>query len=353
MQQYTYLQYSSMFQRGREMPFYGRESQPNKKQLVSCLRTQTKTQTPTAALEPPKKVIFSLSMIADYEAPEDHERPQPPAKPMPAKSCLKKTSLKQPHSHVSGETRGVQFNEVVNKRLYSRKQGWDEPLDHRVRLRDEERDAEWAMAEATVNGINPFRFPAPPPNPSLDTNKQKSERGPSEEGIFAMDDIYDQLCEAEKNGKKHWEVYEKSYTLLRHNPNFDRGYILRDSFAEMDRKVDQQWNEALKNAGDARNDACWNPSDVRRQLLACHKPKAKRSAKVRKVTRVPRLELTFGRNYFGVYVIHTWISYSNLELRDDTAQSTASTDNAGHVDEHVTIAGRSSGSYIHGWRMPP
>ncbi|KAF6830074.1 hypothetical protein CMUS01_07906 [Colletotrichum musicola] len=35
---------------------------------------------------------------------------------------------------------------------------------------------------------------------------------------------------------------------------------------------------------------------------------------------------------------------------DDTAHST---DDAGHVGEHVTITGRSSGSYIHGWRMPP
>ncbi|KAF6797600.1 hypothetical protein CSOJ01_12918 [Colletotrichum sojae] len=291
MKRYAYLQYSSMFQRGREMPFYGRESQPNRKQLISCLRTPTNTQPPTAAPKPPKNVTFSLSMIAEYEAPEGHERPQPPAKPMPAKSCLKKTSLKRPHSHVSGETRGVQFNEVVDKRLYSRKQGWDEPMDHRVRLRDEERDAEWAMAGATVNGINPLRFPAPPPNPSVNTKKRKREDGPSEEGIFVMDDIYEQLCEAEKNGKEHWEEYEKSYTLLRHNQNFYRGYILRDTFAEMDRKVEQQWNEALKNAVDAQNEAYRNPSDVRRQLLACHKPKAKRSPKVKKVSRVPRLEL--------------------------------------------------------------
>ncbi|KAF6784752.1 hypothetical protein CSOJ01_15715 [Colletotrichum sojae] len=38
---------------------------------------------------------------------------------------------------------------------------------------------------------------------------------------------------------------------------------------------------------------------------------------------------------------------------DDTAHSTRSTNDAGHVGEHVTSAGRSSGSYIHGWRMPP
>ncbi|KAF6807278.1 hypothetical protein CMUS01_14161 [Colletotrichum musicola] len=39
-----------------------------------------------------------------------------------------------------------------------------------------------------------------------------------------------------------------------------------------------------------------------------------------------------------------------MSLWDDTAHST---DDTGHVGEHVTIAGRSSGSYIHGWRMPP
>ncbi|KAF6814806.1 hypothetical protein CSOJ01_03817 [Colletotrichum sojae] len=38
------------------------------------------------------------------------------------------------------------------------------------------------------------------------------------------------------------------------------------------------------------------------------------------------------------------------KLWDDTAHST---DDTGHVGEHVTLAGRSSGSYIHGWRMPP
>ncbi|KAF6788194.1 hypothetical protein CMUS01_16410 [Colletotrichum musicola] len=40
-------------------------------------------------------------------------------------------------------------------------------------------------------------------------------------------------------------------------------------------------------------------------------------------------------------------------LWDDTAHSTGSTDDAGRVGEHVTTAGRSSGSYTHGWRMPP
>lgn len=275
------------------MPFFNEgESQPNKKQLISCLKTPSKTQTPSAAPEPPKRVAFSLSMVAEYEAPKGHERPQTPAKPMPPKSCLKKSPLKRPHSHISGETRGVQFNEVVNKRFYSRKQGWHEPRDHSVRLRDKERDAEQAVAGAPVNGIDPIRFPAPPPNPSLNTKRQKTESGPSEEGIFAMDDIYEQLCEAEKNGKEHLKEYEKSYTLRRHNQNFFRGYILRENFAEMDKRVDDQIIEALKNAGNARNEAYRNRGEVRRQLLACHKPKAKSSPKAKvKSDHVRRLEL--------------------------------------------------------------
>lgn len=245
MQNDAYTKCSSLSRRQGETPFFDdREFRPMAKQPISCLKSRNNTQTPSAAQAPPKRVAFDLEMVAEFDCPENHDRPPTPIQPRP-QSCLKGASRKRSHFNASEEKKTVRFNDMVKERIYPLGNAWEEPNDDNVRLRD---NSTHTNPNGPISDLdddaNMISFPKPMSKPSE----------MPEESVFFMEDVVnEQLSEAETNSIRHRMEYLDFNRVRFLDQDVVRNRRMRNNFDEMDTAVDLSLRQAAVNSSSPAN----------------------------------------------------------------------------------------------------